>query len=143
MAGQELWKRTRLWTLLAAQQAPEDERTQATVAAILRQAETVLGEGETTPTDYTLHDPEHSGRVAELIAKIADVALEQLSVFELALLLLSSYLHDIGMTPPVGKVKAHFTYLLSGDPGPLTSEEQDSLQVFLDDHWDGDSPPLR
>jgi hypothetical protein len=142
MAGQELWRKTKLWELLAGHEGPEAERTLATAAAILRQVEAVLGEGDTTPSSYTLHDPAHSRRVAELIAKIAGPQLEHFSAFELALLILASYLHDIGMTPPVGKVNAHFSYLLSGDPGELSREEQGALQVFLDDHWDGETPPL-
>ena len=47
---------------------------------------------------YTLHDPEHSFRVAENIAKLIPPAtLSQLNAIELSLLLYAAYLHDIGM----------------------------------------------
>ena len=36
--------------------------------------------------------------------------------YELALLLLSAYLHDIGMTPERGKVLSHYRLLLDGTP---------------------------
>lgn len=61
--------------------------------------ERVLNAG-TSPLDFTLHDAEHSFRVAEWMARIVpDDVLPKLSVYELALLLLSAYLHDIGMAP--------------------------------------------
>src|SRR4030042_1832074 len=47
---------------------------------------------------YTLHDPEHSFRVAENIAKlIPKETLSKLNAIELSLLLYAAYLHDIGM----------------------------------------------
>jgi len=71
--------------------------------------ERVLSSAGTSPLDFTLHDAEHSFRVAEWMAKIVpgDV-LEKLSGYELALLLLSAYLHDIGMTPEQARVQRHW-----------------------------------
>lgn len=48
---------------------------------------------------YTLHDPEHSFRVAENMAKIIPKrTLNQLNSIELSVLLYAAYLHDIGMS---------------------------------------------
>lgn len=47
---------------------------------------------------YTLHDPEHSFRVAQNMAKlIPQETLTNLNCIELSILLYSAYLHDIGM----------------------------------------------
>lgn len=49
--------------------------------------------------EYTLHDPNHSAKVVENIGKIIpkDV-LNNLNSIEITILILSGYLHDIGMT---------------------------------------------
>lgn len=47
---------------------------------------------------YTLHDPEHSYRVAENMARLIPTeTLNQLNSIELSLFLYAAYLHDIGM----------------------------------------------
>src|SRR5687768_6006333 len=47
---------------------------------------------------YTLHDPEHSFRVAENMAQmIPKRTLAQLNSLELSILLYAAYLHDSGM----------------------------------------------
>jgi hypothetical protein len=96
--------------------------------------ETVLDAGGTAPQDFTLHDAGHSFRVAERMAEIipADL-LTSLSVYELALLLLAAYLHDIGMTPEQRKVRDHYNLLLSGEKGSLREDETAELQGWLDD----------
>ena len=49
--------------------------------------------------EFTLHDPEHGAKVAENMGKIIpEEVLQELNVMELTLLLLSAYMHDIGMT---------------------------------------------
>lgn len=54
---------------------------------------------------------------------------------------MSAYLHDIGMTPKRGKVRAHREYLLTGAP-TLSDSQRAELQRWLDDHADGLVPPL-
>lgn len=47
---------------------------------------------------FTLHDPNHSAKVIEIMSKIIPPStLNKLNVIEIALLILSGYLHDIGM----------------------------------------------
>ncbi|HET8813972.1 MAG TPA: HD domain-containing protein [Solirubrobacterales bacterium] len=142
MRRPETWQTTDLWKTLERREDDEAAKAKLTVTNILPEVEEILAKGNSTPDTYTLHDEEHSYRVAELIAGIAGDLLQRLSSYEVAMLLLAAYLHDIGMTPPAGKVAAHFSYLLSGDSHDLSEEQREELQVFLDDNWDGRVPPL-
>ncbi|MFY9820772.1 MAG: hypothetical protein WAM82_05285 [Thermoanaerobaculia bacterium] len=81
------------------------------------------------------------------MAKIVPVdVLPQLSVYELALLLLSAYLHDIGMTPEQARVQRHRRHLVFGqatqEEGGLSQEEAAEFQRWLDDERGGLMPPL-
>ncbi len=106
--------------------------------------ETVLNSGSTSPTDFTLHDGEHGFRVAEkMVEIIPDDVLPQLSEYELALLLLSAYLHDIGMTPKKNRVAAYYQYLLTGQKeDSLSEEERCEFEIWLDGNHCGIRPPL-
>lgn len=136
------WEDTRLWSTLADREDEVSANTRLVISRVLPDVETVLDHGDSMPWNFTLHDSEHSWRVAENMADIAGELLRDISPYDIGLLLMSAYLHDIGMTPPVGKVSSHFTYVISGDCCLLTEEEREALQVFLDDHWDGIAPPL-
>jgi hypothetical protein len=107
------------------------------------QISAVLKSGATASSDFTLHDEEHAERVAE---KMADVipndVLPSLSDYELALLLLSAYLHDIGMTPERGKVAAHRRFLLDGDADALEESERHEFQRWLDESGYEFVPPI-
>ncbi len=109
--------------------------------------ERVLNAGGTAALDFTLHDAEHSFRVAKWMAEIVgDDVLGKLSAYELALLLLSAYLHDIGMTPEQGRVQRHWRHLVFG-PVPeekegLSPKEAEEFQRWLDDERGGLVPPL-
>src|ERR1041384_2463073 len=108
----ESWKQTELWKAIdsrtkdadAGRRAVADEVT-LRLRNILPDIERVLAKGETAAADFTLHDEGHGYRVAQRIAHLLGSNLEHLSSSELALLLLSAYLHDIGMTPTAGKVR--------------------------------------
>ncbi|WP_437582039.1 HD domain-containing protein [Sorangium sp. So ce887] len=103
----------------------------------------VLDQGGTPLLDFTLHDAGHAFRVAERMAEVVppDV-LSQLSGYELGLLLLSAYLHDIGMTPERSKFVAHRAYLITGERGDLTEYEVKIFQRTLDEDERGIEPPL-
>ena len=95
--------------------------------------QTVLTQGGTALTDFTLHDSQHGFRVAERMAEIiAQDTLNGLSTYELTILLLSAYLHDIGMCPEQGRVIRHYTYLLTGKGNGLKDEEIERFRVWLD-----------
>lgn len=105
----------------------------------------VLSAGGTAPLDFTLHDAGHSFRVAKRMGELLsspDDTLGKLSVYELALLLLAAYLHDIGMVPERSKVVLHRRYLLSGEHSALSSEEFEEYQAWLDSNAGGLEPPL-
>ena len=143
MASSAKWNETALWTSLDKRGDKESTSIKALLEIWMPKIETVLARGGTSPTDFTLHDEEHSFRVAQRMAEIipADV-LPQLCSYELALLLLSAYLHDIGMTPSQRKVILLYNYILSGDTDDEIIPELDLLQKWLDDDEDGVTPPV-
>ena len=137
------WTDTALWQELSHREGEPASSLCKVVSDILPDVETILSAGGTTETDFTLHDSEHAFRVAErMAALLGPTLLAEVSSHDLAQLLLSAYLHDIGMTPPQGKVFAHYAFLLSGDGANLSVEERDHLQAWLDDLYDGLVPPI-
>ncbi|HEY1756215.1 MAG TPA: hypothetical protein VGG72_12515 [Bryobacteraceae bacterium] len=108
----------------------------------MKDIQTVLASGGTPPKDFTLHDAGHSFRVAERMHEIVKTGIDALSSFDLTLLLLSAYLHDIGMTPEFKKVDAHFKFLLTGEKTLLSGPEIEALQSWLDDQGRRIVPPL-
>jgi hypothetical protein len=134
------WKETTLWKHLEAASGDEAEAARALLVQEMPKIQTILTQAHTAPTDFTLHDADHSFRVAKWMAEIipGDV-LEKLSPYEIALLLLAAYLHDIGMTPEQGRVDRFWSHLVYGAPDPkgprqpLTDEEARDLQGWLDD----------
>ena len=97
----------------------------------------VLRSGGTSPQDFTLHDERHSVRVADRMAQLlTDEIRGKLSDYEIALLLLAAYGHDIGMTPERNKVQAHHRHLLYPDQSALTEKERRQFQKFLDEWQD-------
>ena len=127
-----MWERTALWRRLVAATSPEDP-LRAEVARAMPAIETLLAQGGTAPRQFTLHDAEHSRRVAERMSQIVPAATwELLSPNELALLLLGAYLHDIGMTPAYGRVAAYHALLVDGHDGVLDAGEREAFQGWLD-----------
>ncbi len=137
------WQTTRLWTELDNREDELAKDLSRYVAGVLPKIEKVLAKGDSTPGTFTLHDSEHSFRVAE---RIVDLAGEELAghmdPYDLGLLLLSAYLHDIGMTPPVARIDAIWAYLLSGAAQELPDGEQEAIQAWLDDEAHGIAAPL-
>jgi hypothetical protein len=104
--------------------------------------QTVLVSGGTSPKDFTLHDAGHAFRVAERMREVAGEAVGTLSDFELSFLILSAYLHDIGMTPEFKRVDNHYAYLITGKRDGITDAEASELQVWLDDAGYQVTPPI-
>lgn len=68
------------------------------VAQIVGQVWPLLQQVCRTFPQYTLHDPDHSFRVAQNISRlIPEQTLSHLNSIELSILLYASYLHDVGM----------------------------------------------
>ena len=112
---QPQWKSCTLWEQIKTYGCDECDEVRATIELVMDRAVTILDKAETAPKDFTLHNSEHSYRVAELMTRIIPgEVLPQLSIYECTLLLLSGHLHDIGMTPERSQLTAHFEYLLTG-----------------------------
>lgn len=143
------WKETALWKHLETASGLEADAARALLIQEMPGIQTILTQAHTAPTDFTLHDADHSFRVAKWMAEIipGDV-LERLSPYEITLLLLATYLHDIGMTPEQGRVERFWYYLVYGSPDPkgprqtLTEEEARDLQGWLDDEGREITVPL-
>ena len=135
------FERTQLWNAISSTSA---NRIQAdTVRQSLSKAELVLRSAGTTPVDFTLHDDEHGYRVAERCAELIFTDPElAITPNELALLLMSAYIHDIGMSPSRDAVSKHWKYLLTGKLGILEPVEESSFQGWLDTDADGLTPPI-
>jgi len=136
------WTECDLWGILSSQLDAHSEDCHVALSRIMPQIQMVLQSSGTSPKDFTLHDAGHSFRVAQRMRAIAGDVCDRLSSFELSLLLLLAYLHDIGMTPEFKKVHAHYTYLLTGDKLLLTDEDIDALQTWLDNEGYQIVPPI-
>jgi len=137
------WQKCALWKTLASIDHPEARAVAKVVEGWMPAIELILAKGGTSAPDFTLHDPDHSRRVAEKMAEIIPIdVVGKLSAYYLALLLLSAYLHDVGMTPERRKVSSHYQYLLTGDAKVISDEEKTDLQKWLDDEEEGLTPPI-
>ena len=105
-----------------------------TLTEWMKQLDTVLQKAGTAPLDFTLHDADHALRVAHRIEQLlTPTTRRNLSDYELALLLLAAYGHDIGMSPERKKVSQHYQFLFGHDTG-LTDQEKARYQEFLDNY---------
>ena len=106
--------------------------------------ENILDKGGNTPKDFTLHDADHSFRVAERMWElIPNATKEVLSQYELGFLLLSAYLHDIGMSPDFNKVELHKSFLTSDVKEGLTEDEINEFQKWIDNDSKTESIDIR
>lgn len=136
------WMTTKLWRLLE-DRAGSAENVRHYARAWLVDVELLLAKAATVSLDFTLHDDDHSFRVAERMHElISEETLTRLSDYELALLLMSAYLHDIGMNPRRDVVRQVRDYLLSGDIGSLNLAEGKLIQRWLDENYPGVQAPV-
>jgi|GEM_PF-6171839 len=149
MSGKsKAWSDTQLWKQLKQNAAKRSEAHEAAkeflpqIQLWMKKIEKVLSKGHTDPQDFTLHDDGHSFRVAErMMAIMRRTQWKSLSDYEIALLLLAAYLHDIGMNPERKKVGAIHQYLLTKGKGLLTVAEVAELQRWLDESgWELEPP---
>jgi hypothetical protein len=133
------WQGVALWADFADRCS---ENRRLPVERLLTAADQVLRSGDSSPSDFTLHDEGHARRVAEWIATVAYLDDgTRLSCPDIAMLLLAAYLHDIGMTPPQNTVRQHYDFLLTAE-GELESDARLEFQEWLDDERNGLTPPL-
>lgn len=130
------WNTTKLWNILEKKKTTESEAicTVLKNPSFLPKIQIILSKAETANSDFTLHDQDHSFRVAEMMVKvISPEMIDKLSEYEIMLLLLSAYLHDIGMTPELKKVNGIKEALIDGKLTVITESERKSLQHWLDE----------
>ncbi len=139
---EDTWEKTTLWKHLC-DRPNSDSKTKAALEIWLPEIEHVLRAGGTQPLRFTLHDERHAFRVAQCMARLIAEDIPDLSDYEVAILLLSAYLHDIGMVPERVMSKEHMDYLLSGDPGKLNECQCEEFRRWLDAVERGIDIPLR
>ena len=141
----QTWKDTMLWQTLTEHRADaaDLESVRATLSKCMPDIERILSSAGTSPLDFTLHDSGHSFRVAQQMAQlVGSDLLPKLSYYEIALLLLAAYLHDIGMSPEQKRVFSHYSYLISGSSPDVTQTEILAFQRWLDEEGRGITPPI-
>ena len=109
--GDKKWRSTKLWKLISNKETESSKQVKGLLenSDVMDKIEKILSKGSTSGKDFTLHDEEHSFRVAErMIEIIPKESIEILSEYDLMMLLLSAYLHDIGMTPDYKKIHNYF-----------------------------------
>jgi hypothetical protein len=136
------WRTTRLWKLLL-QEGRSTDNTRSYIASWLDDVEILLAKSNTAPMDFTLHDHDHSYRVAERMASLLSAnTMELLSDFEIGMLLMSAYLHDVGMNPNRSAVRSIRDFLFTGASEGLENSEAELLQRWLDETYPGVEPPV-
>src|ERR1017187_435904 len=127
----QLWRSTWIWQIIETR-CDRSDPTMLTLIQVMPDIEKVLTFGGSSPKDFSLHDAGHAFRVTqEMRELIPDDVVAGLSVNELALLMASAYLHDIGMTPEWGKVICHRNYLVTGGTDGFRGDELELFRVWL------------
>ncbi len=132
-----MWSETKLYKFLVKKTDGKESKMKNLLEnpAVMKKIQLILDKAGTIPKDFTLHDSDHSYRVAERMWDlIPDKTKVILSEYELGFLLLSAYLHDIGMNPEYSKVQAHLTYITSEAKTSLTDDEVREFQKWIDDN---------
>jgi hypothetical protein len=138
------WTDTGLWKLLQSRPSNHfHQKLQAWLHGTLPAVEVLLSSAGTSPRNFTLHDDQHSFRVAErMLALLPTNTAAELSEIELGLLLASAYLHDIGMSPAFDWVQKVFDWLLDGLPAHEDSESL-KLSQWIDRNFPDEPNPIR
>lgn len=135
------WQETLLWKEIGGRSPTS--RVHTALSVLMPVVQETLRAGLPASPDFTLHDNEHGFRVAQLGAKlVGGEQIKLLSDAEIALLLLASYCHDIGMSPNRDKVRRHLNFLISGENEILNPSEERELQAWLDENWNGLTAPV-
>ncbi|MBC7951449.1 MAG: hypothetical protein H7Z12_06440 [Rhodospirillaceae bacterium] len=117
------WRQTVLWQRITSFSGADEDRKKVELCleAWMPGIQLVLDQGGVLD-DFTMHDSQHSFRVAQRMVEIVPPATN-LSVYELGLLLLSAYLHDSGMVPRRDVIKTLRLILRVGRDKALTTPD--------------------
>ncbi len=125
------WNECRLWNELLTR-ADGASGSVHLLLEYMPRIQTVLAKGGTSPLDFTLHDEQHGYRVSERAFEIiGSTVLPNLSQYEIALVILSAYLHDIGMSPEEKKVNFLTRYLVSGETIGMSKDLIEDFRFWL------------
>lgn len=107
MSTWERLTRTKIYRALREREGEGSRRNQDTISLvnsvnkIVKDTDILLTRVQDNFPEYTLHDTTHSVKIVELMDKIIpNETLRSLNNLELSILILSAYLHDIGMVKP-------------------------------------------
>ncbi len=132
------WNESTLWQNIEDIVHPEGDEIRALLSKWMHKIQTILSQASTSPLDFTLHDSQHAYRVAQRIVEIMPTNVgENLSLYEVTLLLFSAYLHDIGMCPKQVRITHHYQYLLTGSSDMLSDEDKEEFDRWLYD-WNSE-----
>ena len=132
-----------LWTTLEAFQGTEPERLCAEVKRVVEDAKPILNVSPQAVPQFTLHDAGHAQRVADRMAEIIpDYTFERLEPLECALLILSAYLHDMGMSPPRSELELYENLLFDGTTKGFEQAELETFTGYLAERWRVTETPL-
>jgi hypothetical protein len=129
------WKNNTIWKLIKNKNTEVAKQviTFLENPKVMDKIEKILSKGCSSPKDFTLHDEDHSFRVAErMIEVIPELTINVLTEYDLMMMLLTAYLHDIGMTPEFKKIENHFSAITTENKSRLLTEELAELQKWLD-----------
>lgn len=131
------WQQTYLWQTLEKRASKSGSIHASdllhTLGTWMTQLDAVLRHAGTSPLDFTLHNDQHAFRVAERMAKLLTPSVRKnISDYELALLLLAAYGHDIGMCPEREQVTRHHRHLFHPEASQLSDPEKKAFQEFID-----------
>lgn len=94
-------KNSKIYNKLVEKEKKENEDYQLStkIIIIVEEVSPLLQRIPENMPEFTLHDSSHSAKIVEIMGKIIpDNVLNNFNTIELSLLILSAYLHDIGMT---------------------------------------------
>ncbi len=122
----------------------EAENLLVGVREVVKQASSILDDGARHTPQFTLHDAEHSERVLDNMAQIIPrETLDILEPLECAILILSAYLHDIGMSAPEAEVRPLRNLLTDEQASDPASEDEGEFRDHLAERWGVRQLPLQ
>ncbi len=144
MAQSGDWKSTEDWRLLSDEDNDETINIRAILQTNLPDITHILSSGrnDTDRLYAARRRAPPSRRQTDASKIVPDDVLSKLSSYEVALLLLSAYLHDIGMHPAQRKVSTHYEYILTGETASLSAEDLIRFRHFLAEDTPPVQPPL-
>ncbi len=113
------------------------------VKRIVKDATPILNVSAQAAPQFTLHDAGHARRVVKRMADIIpDYTFEQLAPLECAMLILSAYLHDIGMSPPRNELVLYENLLFDNRTEGSSENKLDDFRDYLATQWRVTKLPL-